>query len=452
MMTWQLEIPESRLKEPLLGCSEDPPMGIACDHLQEVHDHGCDCGKPRTRTLHPEHGTETPPRPIPRGVDLAAIEARLNVLSLSPTTLNAIADPKSLATHELYRRNIENFIGTVKIPVGVAGPLRLKGTFAQGDYYIPLATTEAALVASYNRGTRVITAAGGCVAMIVAEGVNRAPGFTFTGVGDAVRFVRWATARHEEIKKAAEKTTRHGKLLEMKFTVEGNHVYAQFAFTTADASGQNMVTIATEAICAYIRERSPVQPRECFVEANFSGDKKATSRSFQSVRGKKVIAEVRIPKGLVEEILHTSPERMSRYFQFSTLGSVLSGALGNQGHYANGLAALYLACGQDAACVAEAATGVSRFEVDGEGDLYASVTLPNLMVGTVGGGTGLPSQKACLDIMGLSGPGKAAAFAEVAAGLCLAGELSIAAAICAGEFTQAHERLARQRADSFHAR
>jgi hydroxymethylglutaryl-CoA reductase (NADPH) len=288
--------------------------------------------------------------------------------------------------------------------------------------------------------------------MIVAAGVNRAPGFTFTGVGDAMRFVRWATANGEEIKRAAEKTTRHGRLQEMKFTMEGNHVYAQFGFTTGDASGQNMVTIATEAICAYIRERSPVRPRECFVEANFSGDKKATSRSFQSVRGKKVIAEVRIPKELVQEILHTSPERMARYFQFSTLGSVLSGALGNQGHYANGLAALYLACGQDAACVAESAVGVSRFEADEEGDLYGSVTLPNLMVGTVGGGTGLPSQRACLDIMGLSGRGRAETFAEVAAGLCLAGELSIAAAICAGEFTQAHERLARQRAASFPAR
>ncbi|HVO84657.1 MAG TPA: hydroxymethylglutaryl-CoA reductase [Syntrophobacteria bacterium] len=452
MITWKLESPASRLKEPHLGCSEDPSGDIPSDPLGEVRDHGRGCGKTRTQTFHPEPGTETLPRPIPRGVDLAAIEARLHVLALSPTALGAVADPKSLATHELYRRNIENFIGTVKIPVGVAGPLRLKGTFAQGDYYIPLATTEAALVASYNRGTRIVTAAGGCVAMIVAEGVTRAPGFAFTGVGEAVRFVRWANARHEEIKKVAEKTTRHGKLEEMKFTVEGNHVYAQFAFTTGDASGQNMVTIATEAICAYIRERSPVRPREWFVEANFSGDKKATSRSFQSVRGKKVVAEVRIPKGLVEEILHTSPEQMSRYFQLSTLGSVLSGALGNQGHYANGLAALYLACGQDAACVAESATGVSRFEVAEEGDLYASVTLPNLMVGTVGGGTGLPSQKACLDIMGLSEPGKAAAFAEVAAGLCLAAELSIAAAICAGEFTQAHERLARRRPDSLPAR
>jgi len=450
MMTWQLEIPAGRLREPPLGSSENPPTGVTCDHRQEVHDHGG--SKAQARNLHPEHGTEIPPGPILRGVDLAAIETRLKVLSLSPAILNAIADPESLASHELYRRNIENFIGTVKIPVGVAGPLRVKGTFAQGDYYIPLATTEAALVASYNRGTRIITAAGGCVAMIVAEGVSRAPGFIFGGVTEAVRFVRWATASSKEIKEAAERTTHHGKLHQMKFTVEGNHVYAQFAFTTADASGQNMVTIATEAICAYIRERSPVRPRDCFVEANFSGDKKATSCAFQSVRGKKVIAEVRIPKKLVNEILHTSPERLSRYFQVSTLGSVLSGALGNQGHYANGLAALYLACGQDAACVAESAAGVSRFEVDQGGDLYGSVTLPNLMVGTVGGGTGLPSQKACLDIMGLSGPGKAAAFAEVAAGLCLAGELSIAAAICAGEFTQAHEWFARQRADAFPGR
>jgi acyl-CoA synthetase (AMP-forming)/AMP-acid ligase II len=190
MINGQPEIPGIRGKEPPLGYSEDPSLSsIPCDHLQEVHDHPHGCSKPRPRTLHPEHGTETPPRPITKGVDPAAIEARLNVLSLWPETLNAVADPESLAAHALYRRNIENFIGTVKIPVGAAGPLRLKGTFAQGDYYIPLATTEAALVASYNRGTRVVTAAGGCTAMMVAAGVNRAPGFAFTGVAEAVQFV-----------------------------------------------------------------------------------------------------------------------------------------------------------------------------------------------------------------------------------------------------------------------
>jgi hydroxymethylglutaryl-CoA reductase (NADPH) len=125
------------------------------------------------------------------------------------------------------------------------------------------------------------------------------------------------------------------------------------------------------------------------------------------------------------------------------MGGVLSGTMGLHGHYANGLAALYLACGQDVACVAESAVGVTRFELTAEGGLYASVTLPNIMVGTVGGGTGLPSQRACLEVMGLAGPGKAQALAEVCAGLCLAGELSIIGALCSGDFSRAHRVLAR---------
>jgi hydroxymethylglutaryl-CoA reductase (NADPH) len=134
---------------------------------------------------------------------------------------------------------------------------------------------------------------------------------------------------------------------------------------------------------------------------------------------------------------------MVDYWRMSAMGGVLSGTLGVQGHYANGLAALYLACGQDVACVAESAVGATRFEVAGDGALYASVTLPNIMVGTVGGGTGLPSQQACLRLLGLVGAGKAQAMAEVTAGLCLAGELSIIGALCSGDFSRAHRLLAR---------
>jgi hydroxymethylglutaryl-CoA reductase (NADPH) len=191
--------------------------------------------------------------------------------------------------------------------------------------------------------------------------------------------------------------------------------------------------------------RCPVKPKYCFVEANHSGDKKASAQSYQHVRGKKVTAEVRIPAALVEKILHTTPRMMVDYWRMSALGGVLSGTLGVQGHYANGLAALYIACGQDAACVSESAVGVTRMEVGDEGGLYVAVTLPNLIVGTVGGGTGLPAQQACLEILGLAGDGHARAFAEVAAALCLAGELSIIGALCAGHFTRAHEMLARRR-------
>ena len=204
-----------------------------------------------------------------------------------------------------------------------------------------------------------------------------------------------------------------------------------------------MVTIATDAVCQYIRQCAPVQPQTYFVEANLSGDKKASAYSFLMVRGKRVTAEVQLPAELIQKRLHTTPEQMVNYWRISAMGGVLSGTMGVQGDYANGLAAVYIACGQDAACVAESAVGLTRFELTSEGALYASVTLPSIMVGTVGGGTALPSQKACLDILGLSGSNKAQAFAEVCAGLILGGELSIIGALSAGEFTRAHRRLAR---------
>jgi hydroxymethylglutaryl-CoA reductase (NADPH) len=257
--------------------------------------------------------------------------------------------------------------------------------------------------------------------------------------------VQWCLAHLEELRAVANATSRHGRLKDIRFTIEGNHVYLLVEFTTGDASGQNMVTIATQAVCDHIAATCPLKPAYFFVESNMSGDKKASAQSFQSVRGRKVSAEVRLSREIVERHLHSTPEKMAAYWQMSALGGVLSGTIGVQGHYANGLTALFIACGQDAACVAEAAVGVTRFEVGVAGELYAAVTLPNLIVGTVGGGTGLPTQKACLDILGLSGSGHAGALAEVCAALALSGELSIIAALSAGQFAQSHAKLARGR-------
>lgn len=344
---------------------------------------------------------------------------------------------------ETFDGNIENCIGSVKVPLGVAGPLRVNGLFAQGDYTIPLATSEAALVASYHRGACVISASGGCSAMLLYQALNRAPAFVFCSLANAGKFVAWAMQYFETFQKVANATSSHGKLVDIGTTVEGNHVYLNFEFTTGDASGQNMVTIATQAVCDYIEEHCPVSIEQLYVEGNLSGDKKASSQAYSSVRGRKVSAEVNISRDLLEKYLHVTPEQMESYWRVSALGGVLSGTLGVQGHFANGLAALYLATGQDVACVAESAMGVTRFEINTEGGLYAAVTLPCVMLGTVGGGTGLPSQRACLEMMGLCGTGHSSALAEVCAGLLLGGELSIIAALASGDFTKAHKKLAR---------
>jgi len=394
--------------------------------------------------LRPKPEVDAAPR-IPRDhrISPKMVEKRWALFEAADHARAQLLDPATEAGMEVFQRNIENFVGTVKLPVGVAGPLRVNGLFAQGDYYVPLATTEAALVASYSRGAQLITRAGGATTLLLSEGVSRAPGFAFDNLQAAGAFVAWAVSQLDAFKAEAEKTTRHGKLVDMQMTVEGNHVYLRFDYHTGDAAGQNMVTIATQAICDYIEAHSPVKPQYFFLEANLSGDKKASAQSFLSVRGKKVTAEVTLPAALVKGLLHTTPGRMVDYWRMSAMGGVLSGTIGVQGHYANGLAALYIACGQDAACVAESAVGVTRFELTEAGDLYAAVTLPNLIVGTVGGGTGLPSQRACLDLLGLAGAGHARAFAEVAAALTLAGELSIIGALCAGHFSRAHQQLAR---------
>ncbi len=392
-------------------------------------------------------GFQESPRGIPRGWSLDAVKERWQALSPAPGVQAELADWQTLAQLDRYRLNIENLVGSVKVPLGVAGPLRVNGGFARGDYFFPLATTEAALVASYNRGAQLLTQAGGCRARIVREGIRRAPGFVFRDLGEIEHFMAWLPTQLEDLKRAVQSTSGYARLTNVDLTAEGNHVYAALEFLCGDAAGQNMITIAAEAICDFIQAKSPVKPKAYYVEANLSGDKKACAQSFQTVRGRRVCAEAVVPAAVIKEWLHATPEQMVKYWGVAAMGGVLSGTLGVEGHYANGLAALFIACGQDVACVAEATVGVTRFELTEQGDLYNCVTLPSLVVGTVGGGTGLPSQKACLELMGLAGPGHANAFAELCAAVCLAGELSIVGALCAGEFTRAHMRFARDRND-----
>lgn len=387
------------------------------------------------------------PPSLPRetALDMNAVRKRLEILETQGISLETVSGKVPITDPAVYRGNIENFVGLAQIPIGVIGPLRINGVHAHGDFYVPLATSEGALVASYNRGAKVISLSGGASVACLTERVSRAPGFVFSNLGEAGKFLLWIVPRFEEFRQQAGTTTRHGKLEDMKITIEGNHVYINFEYTTGDAAGQNMVTIATDAVCRYIEANCPVKPKHWFVESNLSGDKKATAMSYLYVRGKKVVAEVLIPKEIFTRLLHTTPEKAMEYWKMSFVGGVQAGSIGVQGHYANALAALFIACGQDAACVAEASVGITRMDMTEQGALYMSVSLPNMIVGTIGGGTDLPTQRECLRMLGCTGEGTSRKFAEICAATILAGEISIIGALVAGQFAGAHEAYGRKR-------
>lgn len=382
-------------------------------------------------------------RPV-RHASRQSLLSYLDKLGVSEATRAELADEATLQSAERHSANIENMIGTVKLPVGVIGPLRINGVNAQGDFNVPMATTEAALVASYGRGALAASRAGGISTAVLYEGVLRTPAFVLENLLQAGQFVDWAVSNVAMLKDAAEATTSHGKLVSLEPVIDNNIVFLLCRYTTGDAAGQNMVTIATNALCETLVASCPIPILKWYVEGNFSGDKKASALGLLTGRGRKVSASVTLPADIVRRMLRTSVADMLDYARVANLGSLLSGQFGAQAHYANGLAALYIATGQDAACVAESAVGFTRMEPRGE-DLFCSVTMPNILVGTVGGGTALPSQSACLDVLGLTGAGNGSALAEVAAAVCLCGEISIVAAMAAGHFAGAHEKLARSR-------
>lgn len=345
------------------------------------------------------------------------------------------------------RGNIENFIGMTLIPTGLIGPLRINGPEAKGDFYVPMATSEGALVASYNRGARVVSLAGGVTSVCTTEAVQRSPVFRFRTFAEVGVFLIWVLSNRDSFPEIVAGCSSHARLEEIRPNIDGNQLTLLLEYTTGDAAGQNMVTLCTEAICRYLVANAPVKPQRWFVEGNLSGDKKATAISFTTVRGKKVTAEAFVPKNIVEQQLNTTPDAMLEYWKVSVANGVQSGSFGVNGHFANCLAAMFLACGQDAACVAEASVGITRFDVF-DGGLYASVTMPNLIVGSVGGGTDLPTQRECLDLLGCRGEGGSRKFAEICAATVLCGELSIVGAITAGDFSKAHALFGRKKRSS----
>lgn len=344
---------------------------------------------------------------------------------------------------EAMRGNVENPIGTVQMPLGVAGPLRVHGEHADGTFYVPLATTEGALVRSYERGMVAITRAGGASARVYLDENRVSPVFLFPDVASAHAWANRIEQHIDDVRAAAEATTRHGKLLGIECLPVGRELIVNFRFATGDAQGMNMVVKAADAACRWLREHLGA-PRY-YVFSGYNSEKRASGSLLRGGKGKTVTAGVLLPRRVAETVLHTTPERLFDMWHHTVLGHIRTGAIGYNGHYANGLTALFIATGQDVANVANAAVGVTNFELTGEGDLHASVTLTSLTLATVGGGTGLGTSHECLAMLGCAGSGQARKLAEITAATLLAGELSMGGAIASEEFVDAHETYGRNR-------
>ncbi len=341
--------------------------------------------------------------------------------------------------------NTENFIGVVQMPVGLAGPYLINGEHAQGEFYIPLATTEGTLVASYSRGMRVVSASGGVSVSVVDEFMQRAPLFEFATAREAIAFSRWLDEEYDAIKAQAESSSSVAKLQHIQKWVIANKLFTRFNYTTGDAAGQNMTGKATHVACQWILKNYDGAFTNFSLSGGIETDKKHSHMNLLHPRGKRVVAEAVIKKEILLESMRADPAKMVKLRQRTILGSLLAGSAYNGPHSANGIASLFIATGQDEANVVESHTGIAFMELTDDGDLYYSVTLPSIICATYGGGTGLATQRECLEILDCYGKGKAKKLAEIIGATVLAGDLSLAAAIVSDEWVSSHDQLGRNR-------
>ena len=351
----------------------------------------------------------------------------------------------------LKGKNAENVIGMIRVPLGVAGPITVSGGEFSGEAFVPMATTEGALIASVSRGMKAINLSGGAISRVIEDGMARGPVFELNSVVDAYRFVKeWLPKNMGKIREVAEGTTSHGKLKGIKPKIQGNNLFLRFTYDTGDAMGMNMSTIATEAACRYIEDNFKGISLVA-VSGNFCSDKKQSLVNALEGRGKTVVAEAVITEKVLAAVLKTNAAAINKVnYKKNWIGSATAGSLTQfNAHFANSIAAIFLATGQDVAQVVESSSGYTITEVRGS-DLYISVTLPSLEIGTVGGGTVLPTQSEALSIMGVSGSGNppgsnSRKFAEIIAATVLAGELNLIAALATRELGKAHSKLGRNK-------
>lgn len=342
-------------------------------------------------------------------------------------------------------RNCENMIGVAQVPMGVAGPLAIRHpTSEMKQYYIPLGTTEGALVASVSRGCKAISESGGASVDSHAVGATRGPVFAVQDMAQSRALYQFLKSHNHELETIAAETSHHLALKKVVTRGVGRHRFVRFVFDTQDAMGMNMVTIASDKLAHYIEKETGVY---CVaVAGNYDIDKKPAWLNFIENRGTKVWAEVVLPENVLEEVLKTTAKNVyDVWLSKCMIGSAMSGAMGFNAQYANVIAAIFLATGQDLGHVGEGSMGITTCEIDGN-DLYMSVYLPDLMVGTVGGGTSLATQKEALTLLGVAGGDngkRAQQFAEIVGAAVLAGEISLLSSLAQGTLAVSHQTLAR---------
>jgi hydroxymethylglutaryl-CoA reductase (NADPH) len=345
----------------------------------------------------------------------------------------------------IVQGNVEHFIGAAQVPIGLAGPLLVNGEHAQGEFYVPMATAEGTLVASYNRGMRLLHEAGGVTTTVVRDHMQRAPAFLFASAREAREFGRWIFEHFDDIAEVAEETTRTGKLLEIEQHPAARILYTRFNYSTGDAAGQNMTGKATFHAARWIIANYPGTVERFLLEGSMATDKKASQINMLNTRGKRVIAEATIPDALLQRVMRASSAQLFGARMVSQLGGFMAGVNNNGSHSANGITALFIATGQDVANVAESSTAYVYAERRENGDYYFSITIPSLIVASYGGGTGLATQRECLEMLGCYGAGGVLKLTEIIAATVLCGELSLGSAVVAEEWVQAHDQHGRNR-------
>jgi len=367
--------------------------------------------------------------------------------NLSPSVLSNLPYT-NYAYEKVAGQCCENVLGYVPLPVGIVGPLKINDQ----NFFVPLATTEGALVASTQRGAKAINESGGARAAVLSDGMTRAPLIRFPSLMQAAQLKEWVEdpTNYSMLAEKFQTSSKFAKLKEIKIILAGRNVYLRFRCTTGDAMGMNMVSKGVEATLQILGERFP-EMQVMSLSGNLCTDKKPSAVNWIEGRGKSVVCEATIKGDVVTRVLKTTvKDLVDLNINKNLVGSIMAGSIGGfNAHASNIVTAVFLATGQDAAQNVESSTCLTLMEAVNDGqDLYLSVTMPSVEVGTVGGGTGLPAQSACLDIMGLKGaskePGqKPRLLATAVCGTVMAGELSLMSALAAGHLVSSHLKLNR---------